>query len=155
MPGIAFLKQVKCCKNDLETDEPNPENRPMKVTNLVFWVQENRISEKFYQKVGFELVESDDSHSRMRENGFDIVLVNMRDDDLFARDSMIGKKGKGMYVYIEVLDVDKKYKELKSYKIKTATEPKDWPQWGNREFIVKDPDGYKLCFWAPIKTKKS
>lgn len=27
--------------------------------------------------------------------------------------------------------------------------PRDWP-WGNREFVLKDPDGYKLVFWHEL-----
>jgi len=25
-----------------------------------------------------------------------------------------------------------------------------WP-WGKREFVVKDPDGYKLVFFSPVR----
>ncbi len=122
----------------------------MKITNLVFWVNENRISEKFYRKLGFDITESTDRHSVVRLNGFDIMLVNMRDEEPFANDAMVGHKGKGMYVYIQVEDVDQLHTHLKEIGISPATEPKDW-DWGNREFVVKDPDGYKLCFWQPSK----
>ena len=120
----------------------------MKVTNLLFWVQENRLSEKFYKKLGFEVIESDDTYSRVSLNNFEIILVNMRDEETFAKDSMAAEKGRGMYVYLQVDDVDEQYQKLISQGMKPATEPKDWP-WGNREFILKDPDGYKLCFWQP------
>lgn len=122
----------------------------MRITNLLFWVQENGISTKFYKKIGFNVVRSNDDHSVVSLHGFEITLVTMRDEDAFARDSLASDKGRGVYVYIRVDDVDRKYKELTSLGLKTATKPKDW-QWGNREFIVKDPDGYKLCFWQPTK----
>ncbi len=121
----------------------------MKITNLLFWVQENRLSEKFYAKLGFNIVESDDTHSTVSLNGFKIILVNMRDEETFSKDSMAPEKGRGMYVYLACYDVDTTYNSLKAKGIQPATEPKDW-DWGNREFIVKDPDGYKLCFWSPI-----
>jgi catechol 2,3-dioxygenase-like lactoylglutathione lyase family enzyme len=73
----------------------------MRVSGLLFWVQDNRASEKFYKKLGFEVTRSDDNHSVVKLGIF----------------------------------------ELKP----PATEPRDW-EWGNREFIIKDPDGYKLCF---------
>lgn len=123
----------------------------MKITSILLWVQENKLSEKFYKKLGFDVVRSDDRSTIVALNGFQIVLVNMRDDDLFAKDSMAPEKGRGMYVYIMVENVDAKYQELLAVNIKPATEPKDW-EWGNREFIVKDPDGYKLCFWAVSKS---
>jgi uncharacterized glyoxalase superfamily protein PhnB len=122
----------------------------MKITSLLFWVQENKVSERFYKKIGFEVIRSDDTHSVVSLNGFDIVLVNMRDEDVFAGDSMTGAKGKGLYVYVAADNVDAKYAELVASGVQPATQPKDW-EWGNREFIVKDPDGYKLCFWHTIK----
>lgn len=122
----------------------------MRITNLLFWVQENKLSEKFYKKLGFEVLQSDEEHSLISLNGFRIDLVSMRDENKFARDAMSGDKGRGVYVYINVDNVDAKYRELSEIDFKPYTEPKDWP-WGNREFILKDPDGYKLCFWQSIK----
>jgi uncharacterized glyoxalase superfamily protein PhnB len=120
----------------------------MRITNLLFWVQENKLSEKFYKKLGFDVTQSDDDHSVVTLGGFTIDLVSMRDEDPFTRDSMDGDKGRGMYLYIRVDDVDAKHKELVALGLQPHTEPKDWP-WGNREFVLKDPDGYKLCFWQP------
>jgi len=48
------------------------------------------------------------------------------------------------------VNVDAKYAELVAAGITPRSEPRDWP-WGNREFIVKDPDGYKLCFWQHFR----
>lgn len=121
----------------------------MRITNVLFWVQENKLSEKFYKKLGFEVLQSDDRHTLVSLNGFSIDLVSMRDEDVFARDSMATDKGRGVYVYINVDNVDAKYKDLSDAGLVPSTEPKDWP-WGNREFILKDPDGYKLCFWQAI-----
>ena len=118
--------------------------------SLLFWVQENGLSAKFYKKLGFDVIRSTDDHSVVTLNGFEITLVNMRDEDKFAKDSMSGDKGRGVYVYIRTDNVDEKYSVLINQGFRPATEPKDW-RWGNREFILKDPDGYKLCFWQPIK----
>lgn len=121
----------------------------MKITQLLLWTQENKLSEKFYKKLGFDVVSSDDEVSVISLQGFQITLVNMRVEDLFMHDSLAGEKGKGMYIYIAVDDVDATYAQLMQKGIQPATKPKDW-KWGNREFIVKDPDGYKLCFWQKI-----
>ena len=121
----------------------------MKVTNILLWTQENRLSEKFYKKLGFELTRTDDEISVLSLNDFEIWLVNMRDEEKFAGDALAKDKGKGMYIYIQTDDVDDTYHRLIKNGITPATEPKDW-HWGNREFIVKDPDGYKLCFWQKI-----
>lgn len=121
----------------------------MKVTNLTLWVQDNKLSEKFYKKLGFEVVRSDSDVSTVALDAFQLVLVTMRDEEMFAGDSMNGDKGRGMYLYIRVDSTDKMYDELNRKGIAPATQPRDW-EWGNREFIVKDPDGYKLCFWEPM-----
>lgn len=121
----------------------------MKVTNILLWVQENQISEKFYKKLGFVVDVSTDAYSEISLNGFKITLVNMRDEDEFAGDSLAGEKGKGMYVYVHVDDVDAQYAKLVDEGFTPHTVPRDWP-WRNREFILKDPDGYKLVFWHEL-----
>jgi len=121
----------------------------MKVTNLLFWVADNKLSEKFYKKLGFVVTHSDDQYSEAELGGFKIWLLTMRDEAEFAKDALAAERGRGQYTYIYVDDVDAKYAELNKIGIQPATEPRDWP-WGNREFIVKDPDGYKLCFWHTL-----
>jgi len=48
--------------------------------------------------------------------------------------------GKGMYLTIEVDDVNKIYEEIKSKGIKIKVEIKDEP-WGDRHFAIEDPNG--------------
>ena len=122
----------------------------MKITGLLFWVQENHLSAKFYKKLGFDVIHEDDEHSAVALHDLTITLVSMRDEDQFTLDAMAAEKGRGMYVYIRVTDVDETYRKLRAAGCQPVSEPRDW-KWGNREFIVKDPDGYKLCFWHPLQ----
>lgn len=55
-------------------------------------------------------------------------------------------------IYLIVDDVDETYKELLEKGLKPSSEPRDWP-WGNREFVIRDPDGYKLVFYREISNK--
>lgn len=48
--------------------------------------------------------------------------------------------GYGMYITIEVDDVDKIYKELKQKKIPIKIDLRDEP-WGDRHFAIQDPNG--------------
>ena len=121
----------------------------MHVTGLVFWVLDNTVSVKFYKKLGFEVTYSTDLASAVRLGDFTITLVSTRDEDEFGHDSMAREKGRGMYVYIRVDDIDGIYQMLQRRGVSPHTQPRNW-DWGNREFVVKDPDGYKLCFWQPI-----
>lgn len=122
----------------------------MKFTNILLWVQENKASEKFYKKLGFEVTTSTDGYSEIQLGNLQITLVSMRDEDEFAGDSLAGEKGKGMYVYLWVDNVDAEHTRQVELGLHPSTEPRDWP-WGNREFILKDPDDYKLCFWHENK----
>lgn len=126
----------------------------MRFTNVLLWVQENKLSEKFYKKLGFNVTASTDYYSEAELGKFQLVLVNMRDDDEFAGDSLAGEKGKGAYIYIFVDDVDAEYRRQIDLGLKPSSQPRDWP-WGNREFVLKDPDGYKLCFWHESGDDKS
>ena len=48
--------------------------------------------------------------------------------------------GKGVYLTIEVANVDEVYKELKEKGVAIAIEIRDEP-WGDRHFAIKDPNG--------------
>ncbi|MCF0073759.1 VOC family protein [Dyadobacter sp. CY261] len=49
-------------------------------------------------------------------------------------------QGQGMYLTIEVDDVDKLYKELKQKGVDIKIELRDEP-WGDRHFAIQDPNG--------------
>ena len=48
--------------------------------------------------------------------------------------------GKGVYLTIEVENVDEVYKQLKEKGIQMVIEIRDEP-WGDRHFAIKDPNG--------------
>ena len=49
-------------------------------------------------------------------------------------------QGQGMYLTIEVEDVDKVYQELKKKKVDIKIDIRDEP-WGDRHFAIQDPNG--------------
>jgi len=60
--------------------------------------------------------------------------------------SRLSSKGTGVFLYLSVDDVDGFHKGLLSKGLKPSSKPQDQP-WGNREFILRDPDGYKLVIF--------
>jgi catechol 2,3-dioxygenase-like lactoylglutathione lyase family enzyme len=55
-------------------------------------------------------------------------------------------KGSGPYVHIKVDDIEEFHKAALAAGLKPEGEPEKRPS-GNREFVLRDPDGYKLlCF---------
>ena len=58
-----------------------------------------------------------------------------------------GLGGTGVQMFIRVEDVDKKYQEIKN-KV-TVIDEIETKSWGDREFTLKDPDGYLISFYTP------
>lgn len=54
-------------------------------------------------------------------------------------------QGQGMYLTIEMEDVDTLYAELKAKGVTIALEIRDEP-WGDRHFAIKDPNGIGIDF---------
>lgn len=56
--------------------------------------------------------------------------------------------GSGVQLFIKVNDVDAIYKKVKDeVKIFDEIETKSW---GDREFTIKDPDGYLITFYSQV-----
>lgn len=53
--------------------------------------------------------------------------------------------GKGVFITIEVENVDKVYKEIKAKQIPIVLEIKD-EEWGDRHFAIQDPNGVGIDF---------
>ena len=61
-------------------------------------------------------------------------------------------KGQGMYLTIEVDDVDRIYREIKSTGVEIKIELRDEP-WGDRHFAIQDPNGIGIDIvkYSPAK----
>ena len=64
----------------------------------------------------------------------------------FRKEAQLEHKGAGIFLYLSVENVDEAYKDLIAKGFNPSSEPRDWP-WGNREFVIRDPDGYKLVIF--------
>jgi len=60
--------------------------------------------------------------------------------------------GEGMYLTIEVEDIDKLYEEIKKKDIKIQVEVRDEP-WGDRHFAIQDPNGIGIDIVKYTKPK--
>ena len=69
--------------------------------------------------------------------------------EAFQKEAFGEPKGTGVYVNVEVEQIDEYYQSLLAKGLKPSTEPRDWP-WGHREFVIRDPDRYKLVFYQKI-----
>jgi uncharacterized glyoxalase superfamily protein PhnB len=116
-------------------------------SNLLF-ISNLEQTVQFYAQLGFDVQRSEDQ-AKIKLGDFTLALIDENKTPI-QNESGMEPKGLGVYTYIEVDDVDKYFETIQGNGIVPRTEPKTWP-WGKREFVVKDPDGYKLVFYMPTK----
>lgn len=122
------------------------------VNSVVLYVKDLEKSAQFYNDIGFRLVRKDDTVAVVSFSSFTLQLVKSSSAITaeFKKETEGEPKGLGIFIYIEVDDVDQYFNYLQSKHIQTSSEPKYW-SWGNREFVIRDSDGYKLVFYTSLK----
>jgi catechol 2,3-dioxygenase-like lactoylglutathione lyase family enzyme len=118
------------------------------ISSLLFYSGDFNRSADFYKKLGFQVERTQDA-AKVRLGNFEMSFID-KNLAIIQKEAHAEPKGLGMFIYIEVDDLDSYFDLLKKKGVGTLSEPKDWP-WGNREFVVKDPDGYKLIFFKKLK----
>ena len=114
----------------------------------LFYASDLEETNHFYKQLGFDARKTDDG-VRVKLGDFTIAFIDESKTPI-QNESGRKPKGLGIYTYVEVDDVDRYFTVVKKNGIVPRTEPKTWP-WGKREFVVKDPDGYKFVFYSVVK----
>jgi uncharacterized glyoxalase superfamily protein PhnB len=128
---------------------PGETNMKIKsVSGITCYVKNLSKTTKFYETLGFETKKKEADHITVYSNWFwiDFLAIAKNERDEFTKDVDLSNKGAGTFLYLSVDNVDEFYKQLLSKGIKPTTKPQDQP-WGNREFILRDPDGYNLVIF--------
>jgi|SRR3989344_1054898 len=120
-----------------------------KLDALLFLVKNTAKTAEFYRSLGFTILEETKSKVATQLGDFYIDFHN-ENDVFFKGESGKEPKGLGIWIYVNVESTDETYKDLIEKGLKPSSEPKDWP-WGNREFVIRDPDSYKLVMYEEIK----
>lgn len=121
------------------------------INGLVLYVRDISISADYYRKLGFEMREdlaNQVGTARLGDVLIKFVGAETAQDPSFAAEANAEPKGSGLFIYVQVQDIDRYYLDLVQAGTTPRTTPRDWP-WGAREFVVRDPDGYKLVFYEP------
>ncbi len=116
--------------------------------SVLFYASDLARTAAFYKQLGFN-VEEAEGVVRVRLDTFRLGFIDENKTPI-KNESGIKPKGTGIYTYVEVENVDKYFEWVKKNGVIPRTEPKNWP-WGKREFVVKDPDGYKIVFFSPVR----
>ncbi len=121
------------------------------ISGIVAYVKDTKATAEFYEKLGFLFDKREPDHLSARLNWFwiDFHPEDKEDKPEFQVESDLTHKGAGQFLYIKVDNVDEFHKGLIDKGLKPDSEPKDY-SWGNREFIIRDPDGYKIVFFQKL-----
>ena len=124
-------------------------------------VKDYNKSIEFYVKIlGFEI-----NYSR-EEDKFAMISINKAQimieeiNDYWKTGELEYPFGRGINLQIEVTDVSKMAEKIKDNKIKLFREiEENWyevngKQYGYKEFLIQDPDGYLLRFSEDIGSKR-
>ncbi len=121
------------------------------VSGFTAYVKDLDKTISFYERLGFRLGKHDEKTATFYMNWYSIQFVAQDKEEKteFQKEAGLENKGAGLYINLKVDDADASYKELADMGLKPSSEPRDWP-WGNREFVLRDPDGYKLVFFQKL-----
>lgn len=125
--------------------------RMRSIAGIVCYVKDMDKTTDFYEKLGFIITKRQPDHLSIRLNWFwmDFHPQDMKAKPEFQKEANLDNKGAGLFVYINVDSVDEFHEGLVAKGLKPSSQPQDYP-WGNREFVLRDPDGYKLVFFKKI-----
>jgi len=102
-------------------------------------------SKKFYsENLDFEVVFENDFYLLMRAPSEEVTISFLLPDHPSQQPIFHQKfEGKGMYITMEMEDVDSLYKKIKGLGTPVAFEIRDEP-WGDRHFAIVDPSGIAI-----------
>lgn len=122
------------------------------ISGIVAYVKDPAKTAKFYEDLKFIVYREEKERVSVRLNWFwiDFHLIAKEENTEFKKEANLEPKGAGEWLYVSVDNVDEFYAEITKKGLKASSEPRDWP-WGNREFVLRDPDGYKLVFFQKSK----
>jgi catechol 2,3-dioxygenase-like lactoylglutathione lyase family enzyme len=107
------------------------------ISALVFYVADLNKTKKFYEDLGFRFGEP--------KGDYLIAYINWFSVEFHPGEAK--NTGGGAQTQLSVDDVDEFYEEIKSKGLRPVSEPEDTTM-KRREFMLLDPDGYKLAFFT-------
>jgi catechol 2,3-dioxygenase-like lactoylglutathione lyase family enzyme len=117
----------------------------------LIYVSDLQKSIRFYSEVlGFHLGElfpdkDNPTYAPVFIGEYELMLCLTRESNLKFHPRGLG--GTGVQLFVQVEDVNKEYANIKG-KVELLDEI-ETKVWGDREFTLKDPDGYLVTFYSP------
>jgi catechol 2,3-dioxygenase-like lactoylglutathione lyase family enzyme len=112
------------------------------ISGLNCYVRDLSKTAEFYEALGFRRGKEEPDRLTFYVNWF-FVTFSSEDE---AEDAELANKGSGVFLHIKVDDIEEFHRGVASKGMKPASEPQKRRN-GGREFMLRDPDGYKLVFF--------
>lgn len=110
------------------------------ISGLVYRVTDLDKTTEFYESLGFRIGKREDHQATCYVNWFWVRFV-------VDPDAAGTKPEPGPTLYLKVDDIDDYYGAVLANGLTPSTEPRKQRS-GNREFLLQDPDGNTLAFFA-------
>lgn len=120
-----------------------------KLDSLLLYVSDIERTAEFYRLLGFRVKVLRPTFAEAWLGKFYLQFTTETHGSEFVKEKAAERKGMGMYIYVRTDDVAGYHKALIEKGITPSSGPRDW-SWGNREFALRDPDGYKLIFYEEL-----
>jgi catechol 2,3-dioxygenase-like lactoylglutathione lyase family enzyme len=112
--------------------------KPNSISGITCHVQDLSKTAEFYEALGFRRGKEEADRATFYVNWFFVTFI--------AQDGELPNKGSGVFLYVKVDDIDDFHQSVRSKGMKPEGEPERQAA-GNREFVLRDPDGYNLTFF--------
>jgi catechol 2,3-dioxygenase-like lactoylglutathione lyase family enzyme len=118
------------------------------ISGITCYVEDLARTAEFYEAIGFRRGKEEPDRVTFYVNWFFVTFIaqDREEDADLRKEAELATKGAGLLLYIKVDDVEDFHKGVLSKGMQPANEPQVQPS-GNREFVLRDPDGYKLVFF--------
>jgi catechol 2,3-dioxygenase-like lactoylglutathione lyase family enzyme len=119
------------------------------ISGVACFVKDLDKTAEFYDALGFRLGKREPDRLTCYVNWFSVTFLaqDQEEDPERKKEAKLSNKGVGQYLHIKVDDLDDCYQAVVAQGMKPVSEPRKMPT-GTREFVLRDPDGYKLVFFA-------
>jgi predicted enzyme related to lactoylglutathione lyase len=108
------------------------------ISGITYQVADLARTAAFYEAIGFRRGKEQPDRATFYVNWFSVTFIAGG-----ATDADGPAKGAGVVLYIKVDDVDDYHRSV----VAAGMTPESEPASGNREFVLRDPDGYSLAFF--------
>jgi catechol 2,3-dioxygenase-like lactoylglutathione lyase family enzyme len=111
------------------------------ISGFVCYVGDLAKTAEFYEAIGFRSGKQEPDRLTFYVNWFFVTFIGQDRED-----AELPSKGSGLYVHVKVDDLDDYHEAVVAKGLEPASEPRVG-HGGNREFVLRDPDGYNLVFF--------